>query len=132
METAKKAGTSQRFLFPHATHEKWMSSKAWITHKRRFAIEQKGRQCIATDFATYQRWYGKENVDQVKSLAGGDPTDFAKDPSWPSYSERTKVGPLIEEPTRKVPDHESFAARRIMFTGRIQLYLTCIVVVLNQ
>jgi hypothetical protein len=78
-------------------NEKRMSSKAWIAHKRRFATEQKQRQSIATAFATYQRWYGKENAEQVKKLAGGDPADFAKDPSWPSYSERTKVGPLIEE-----------------------------------
>ena len=54
-ETAKKAGAGRRFLFSHATHEKRMSSRAWVTHKRLFAIEQKGRQCIATAFATYQK-----------------------------------------------------------------------------
>jgi hypothetical protein len=106
LETAKKAGTERRFLFPHATHERRMSSKAWIAHKRRFAMEQKSRQAIATAFEAYERWYGRENAEQVKSLAGGDPADFAKDPSWPSYSERTKVGPLIEEPTRMISDGE--------------------------
>ena len=106
LETARKAGTERRFLFPHATHERRMSSKAWIAHKRRFAMEQKSRQAIATAFEAYERWYGRENAEQVKSLAGGDPADFAKDPSWPSYSERTKVGPLIEEPTRMISDGE--------------------------
>ena len=42
----------------------------------------------------------------------------------------TKVG--FYRPCRDFAQDYSAAARRVMFTGRIQLYLTCIVPVLNQ
>jgi hypothetical protein len=70
-------------------------------------MEQRERETIANAFETYGRWYGKESANEVKELVGGDPSDFAKDPKWHSYSERTKVGPLKEDPIQMDIEHVS-------------------------
>jgi hypothetical protein len=68
-------------------------------------MEQRERETIANAFETYSRWYGKESADEVKELVDGDPSDFTKKPKWPSYSERTKTGPLEEDPIQVDIDH---------------------------
>ena len=60
-------------------------------------MEQKERECIANAFESYSNWQGSQNAEEVKQLAGGNPSDFAKDPKWPTYSERTMKGPIKVE-----------------------------------
>ena len=104
LRISRQIGEGRRFLYPHAAHEKRMDHRTWQNHKRRFAVEQRERETIAKAFETYSRWYGRESSLEVKKLAGGDPSDFAKKPKWPSYSERTKTGPLDEsQAAGKVP-----------------------------
>ena len=116
---SRQIGEGRRFLYPHAAHEKRMDHRTWQNHKRRFAVEQRERETIARAFETYSRWYGRESSLEVKKLAGGDPSDFAKKPKWPSYSERTKTGPLDEsQAAEKVPiqmdiNHKSQAAEKV-------------------
>jgi hypothetical protein len=68
-------------------------------------MEQRERETIANAFETYSRWYGNQSANEVNELVGGDPSDFAKKPKWPSYSERTKTGPLEEDPIQVDINH---------------------------
>jgi hypothetical protein len=36
-------------------------------------MEQKERECIANAFESYSNWYGSQNAEEVKQLAGGNP-----------------------------------------------------------
>ena len=80
LRISRQIGEGRRFLYPHAAHEKRMDHRTWQNHKRRFAVEQRERETIARAFETYSRWYGRESSLEVKKLAGGDPSDFAKKP----------------------------------------------------
>ena len=104
---ARTTADKRRFLYPHATHEKRNSVRVWLNHKRRFAMEQKERESIANAFESYSNWYGSQNAEEVKQLAGGNPSDFSKKPKWPSYIERTMKGPLKEDPIEADIKHET-------------------------
>jgi hypothetical protein len=56
LRLARTTTDKRRFLFPHATHEKRNSARVWLNHKRRFAMEQKERECIANAFESYSHW----------------------------------------------------------------------------
>ena len=107
LRLARTTAEKRRFLFPHATHEKRNSARVWLNHKRRFAMEQKERECIANAFESYSNWQGSQNAEEVKQLAGGNPSDFAKDPKWPTYSERTMKGPIMVETINEDLKHET-------------------------
>jgi hypothetical protein len=70
-------------------------------------MEQKERECIANAFESYSNWQGSQNAEEVKQLAGGNPSDFAKDPKWPTYSERRMKGPIKVEPIKEDLKHET-------------------------
>ena len=102
MQKAKAAGAGQRFLWPVATHEHRMDARSWLNHRRKYNLQQRDRISIATAFQAYEKIYGKKSAAEVVALAGGNPVNYAKVPKWPSYAERTKVGPLLEDESANV------------------------------